>query len=307
MFGEGRLRPNDVGRKRNLALLLAAGLQWRSVLFLDDDMFDVEDGDGTPHERHAQTLDTPSLRAAVRAVTEGGQLAVGWAGREFDDNSVLCRMAARTGARQDQFIGGGALLVPIGAQTPFFPSIYNEDWLFVLAMLRRRRPGALDVLDGGDVHQDEYPAFLASRAAAEELGDILGEGMLSLLHDDAADQLLVPAFWRKALQARRALKDRLREQVAAAATDPLQADMLRVLDALDVIHQQFMASVGAWNRDLRTWGRRLHPDDLPAPRNLVGSKEIDAARTFGSPAHPDDFLRRFAGATDARRGTPVRV
>ena len=151
VFGEGRLTVNDTGRKRNLALLLAAGMNWSSVLMLDDDMFAAVDGDGSPRRAHRPTLDSASLRSAVRATREG-HLGVGWAAGGFDDNSVLCRIAGAMGAPQDQFIGAGALLVPISAQMPFFPSIYNEDWLFLLGLLRHRVPGARDLLHGGDVH-----------------------------------------------------------------------------------------------------------------------------------------------------------
>jgi hypothetical protein len=317
-FGQGRLRRNDVGRKRNLALLLAAGQQWGSVLLVDDDIFDVEDGAGRRHEPHEITLDTPALQAAAQALEESGQLAVGWAARGFDDNSVLCRMAAQTGASQDQFIGAGALLVPISAHTPFFPSIYNQDWLFLLGLFRRRVAGTAEILDGGDVHQDEYSAYCASRAAAEELGDVLGEGMLSLLHEDAEEQVSSPAFWRRALEERRALKDRLREQVLASGHDEHE-DMLKVLNAVDRIHERLMAKeaywirqlmsyAGTWRRDLVSWGRRLHPDDLPPPARLLRSKEFDAARVFGAAEDPDHFLRLFGGeaATDARRAVAIR-
>ncbi len=320
VLGEGKLQRNDVGRKRNLALILARGAGWTSVLFLDDDMFDVRAGDGLEHPRYDQTLDTPSLRTSVRAVEEGGHLAVGWAGRDFNDNSVLCHMAALTGAAQDQFIGGGALLTPVGPQTPHFPFIYNEDWLFDLVLLERREPGTREVLDGGDVHQDAYLPFVGRRAAAEELGDILGEGMLSLLHDDdARAQLLQRAFWTRALDERRALKDRLRLRVTSLE-HPLTTEMLKVLDVLDVIHErlenereywvgQFIEYVQAWRRDVTLWERRMRLDDVPSPGALLRNREIDAARTFGTCQDPDDFVRRFTGVAraEARRAVPVLV
>ncbi len=319
VFGEGRLKVNDVGRKRNLALLLAAGMRWRRVLLLDDDMFAGVDGDGRQHDPHPRTLDDESLRAAVRAVREGGHLAVGWAGRGFDDNSVLCRIAGQMGDPQEQFIGGGALLVPVDSRTPFFPSVYNEDWLFLLGLRRHRDPGRAELLDGGDVHQDEYPAYLASRAAAEELGDILGEGLASLLHEDGADELGSPAFWRNALQERVRLRAGLHERVRDSAHD-LREEMLKALAAMATVQKrlideedywvsQLAAYDSVWRKDLVTWGRRLHPDDLPRPGRLVGSKEFDGTRTFGRFSDHGEFLRALAGdgAAEARRSSPVRV
>ncbi len=313
VFGEGKLRPNDVGRKRNQALLLARSLGWRSVLFLDDDIFDVEDGRGRRKERFRRTLDAPSLRAGVAAV-EQGALAVGWAAKDFDDNSVLCRIAAWTGSTQDQFIGGGALLVRVDADVPYFPSIYNEDWLFVLALLERQFAGKGAVLHGGEVHQDPYDPFPRRRAAAEELGDVLGEGMLSVLHADALDQVLLPAFWRNALTQRRLLKDRLRDQVGASG-HPRIAEMQAVLTVLDTIHArllreeeawlgQFVGYVRAWRSDLQTWRQRLSRE-VPPARDFVHSKEFDSARTFGESLHPDDFLARHARRAPVGAPLPI--
>jgi hypothetical protein len=316
MFGEGRLKVNDVGRKRNLALLLAAGQRWPNVLLLDDDMYVTRDGDGAERAPHPRTLDQESLRAGVRAVREGGHLAVGWAGRDFDDNSVLCRIAAQAGAPQDQFIGGGALLVPVDARTPFFPSIYNEDWLFLLGLRRHRVDGLAELLDGGDVHQDEYPAYLASRAAAEELGDTLGEGLASLLHEDGEDEVGSRAFWRNALQERRRFRTELHERVAGSQHD-LREEMLKALDAMATVQlqlrdeedhwvSQLVKYSAVWREDLLAWGRRLHPDDLPSPARLL-DREFEAARTFGRFAEPRDFLTAMAGdgAADAARHSLV--
>lgn len=318
-FREGKLRVNDVGRKRNLALLLAAGQQWRSVLFVDDDIFDVEDGDGRRHEAHERTLRTPALKAAVRAIEEHEQLAVGWAARGFDDNSVLCRIAGAMGAPQDQFIGAGALLVPIGPDTAFFPSIYNDDWLFLLGLLRRRSAGARELLHGGDVHQDEYPAYQASRAAAEELGDTLGEGLMSLAHECRAGEPPSAAFWRHALANRREFRQGLEHQVRDSKNE-LREEMLRALATVRTVQQriadeesywvaQFVTYGKRWVKDLEAWGRRLHPDDLPRPDRLVQSREFDAARCYGRFSDPHQFLREVAGegAADATRSEPVAV
>ncbi len=318
VFGEGRLTVNDTGRKRNLALLLAAGMNWSSVLMLDDDMFAAVDGDGSPRRAHRPTLDSASLRSAVRAIREG-HLGVGWAARGFDDNSVVCRIAGAMGAPQDQFIGAGALLVPISAQMPFFPSIYNEDWLFLLGLLRHRVPGARDLLYGGDVHQDEYPAYLASRAAAEELGDTLGEALMSLAHDSRPGDLPSPAFWRHALVKRREFRARLEDQVRDSQNE-LREEMLRVLATVRTVQERIADEQAYWvaqfatyakrlGKDLDSWGRRLHPDDLPRPDRLVMSREFDAARCYGRFCDPEQFLREFAGegAAEATRSSHVAV
>jgi hypothetical protein len=223
------------------------------------------------------------------------------------------------GAPQAQFIGGGALLVPVDVRTPFFPSIYNEDWLFLLGLRRHRMADRAELLDGGDVHQDEYPAYLASRAAAEELGDVLGEGLASLLHEDGNDDAGSESFWRNALRERRRFRVQLHERVADSGHE-LRAEMLKALEAMAIVQErlsgeedywvsQLVKYSRVWRADLRDWGRRLHPDDLPKPGRLLGSKEFDMARTFGRFDRPEDFLRELAGegAAEARRNLLVPV
>jgi hypothetical protein len=276
----GRVGANDVGRKRNLLLLLARSMRWRTVLFLDDDVFDA--GPGKP--AHCPTLDLASLAAATRAVTSGRSAAVGWALRDFDDNSVLCRIRGLLGDHQDQFVGGGALLVDVEADLPFFPAVYNEDWLFLLRLLTsgRRNP----VLDGGHVHQDEYDPFPAARAASEEIGDLIGEGLLSLVQSRGPDALHQASdeFWRRAVRARRAMLEDLRRRVEGARHVDW-GELPKALDAVAAIHErllleeaswvaQIQTFVQVWHADLGRWRRRLYRDAPPRPRAFLDGPEF---------------------------------
>jgi hypothetical protein len=276
----GRVPANDVGRKRNLLLLLARSMRWRTVLFLDDDVFVA----GPSKPAHRPTLDLGTLAAATSAVTSGRHAAVGWALRDFDDNSVLCRIRSLLGDHQDQFIGGGALLVDVEADLPFFPAIYNEDWLFLLRLLTsgHRHP----VLDGGHVHQDEYDPFPAARAASEEVGDLIGEGLLSLVQSGGRDALhhTSDEFWRRAVRARRAMLEDLRRRVDAAG-DVDWGEMPKALDAVAAIHERLMLEeaswvaqiqtfVQMWHADLGRWRRRLYRDAPPRPRAFLDGPEF---------------------------------
>jgi hypothetical protein len=57
----------------------------------------------------------------------------------FPDNSAVCHALRAVGVYQDSFVGGGAMAVPIGEATGFFPNIYNEDWLFLVGDGQLRR------------------------------------------------------------------------------------------------------------------------------------------------------------------------
>jgi hypothetical protein len=281
----GRVDANDVGRKRNLLLLLARSMRWRTLLFLDDDVFDAS----SAKPAHRPTLDLGSLAAATSAVTSGRSAAVGWALRDFDDNSVLCRIRGLLGHHQDQFVGAGALLVDVDADLPFFPAVYNEDWLFLLRLLTSGRPHP--VLDGGHVHQDEYDPFPAARAASEEIGDLIGEGLLSLVQSGGPHALHQASdeFWRQAVRARRAMLEELRRRVDGAR-DVDWAELPKALDAVAAIHErllleeaswiaQIQTFVQVWHGDLGRWRRCLYRDAPPRPRAFLDGPEFVPQRT----------------------------
>jgi hypothetical protein len=304
--GERRVGPNDVGRKRNAALLLAKSMGWRTLLFLDDDVFDRVDGRGATGTPHSRTLDVGTLKAATAAVESGRHAAVGWALRDFDDNSVLCRIRSCLGQEQAQFLGGGALLVDMEADLPFFPGIYNEDWLFLLRLLTRNFLPA-SVLDGGDVHQDVYDAFPATRAASEELGDLLGEGLLTRLETQGPDALrhTTTHFWGEAIRSRIRMREELEQQVWEAGPDTWES-MIKALDAVKGIHErlileekywvnQLRTYVETWHEDLAVWRRRLYRETPARPQTFLRSRELVWERTlaFGQVRCVEEFSEKY--------------
>ena len=179
------------------------------------------------------------------------------------------------------------------ADLPFFPAIYNEDWLFLLRLLTSglRHP----VLDGGHVHQDEYDPFPAARAASEEIGDLIGEGLLSLVQSGGRDALprASDEFWRQAIRARRAMLVDLRCRVDAAH-DVDWGELTKALDAVAAIHErllleeaswvaQIQTFVQVWHADLRRWRRSLYRDSPPRPRAFLDEPEFvpDRMRVIG--------------------------
>ena len=245
-------RRNDVGRKRTLALMLAAMSGWERVLFLDDDVSALDSG---------RTLNPPGLDAALTALAgESPYEAVGWTLRAVDeestdDNSVIGHARRAAGAGQDIFIGSGALAVRCGSRTPYFPAVYNEDWLFLFDIYHRdgeRRARAL--AKAGSVRQRAYQPFTEQRARSEELGDILAEGLFSLLDlDEILDPLTEAAradHWAEVLNQRRQMMEGLKVTLPAAAVGALDAalDMHRKVTPGD-----FVDFIGLWRADLEKW------------------------------------------------------
>jgi hypothetical protein len=189
-----------------------------------------------------------------------GFRAVGLTNVGYEDNSVACHAYRAIGGRQDSFIGGGAMLVDAARTTSFFPAVYNEDWLYLLG------DGVpFQAARTGEMVQRSYDPFAnPQRAAEEELGDTLAEGLFWLLDShrglDAADE----SFWARSLYRRRAFLDvvlqgaevalagdRRREAVRAS----LQAARGRSAFITPRLCQDF---VDAWSQDLGRWAEYLN-------------------------------------------------
>jgi len=302
--GWGR-RLNDTGRKRSLAILLARSMGWSSLLLLDDDVYtDAEKGHdscdrhGTPDSR---TLDETTLQAAVAAVEAGEHAVVGFVVQDFDDNSVLFRMCKVLGEKPTQFIGGGAMICRVDDRTPFFSSIYNEDWLFLLALVlwsENHRAWA----QAGSLHQDPYPAYEASRAASEELGDLLGEGMMSLVRPGQRELPILSVHdWWKVIRQRVALRQELSDAVDQWS-DPEREQMALALKTVAVIHddlksdaafwcRQFLEYEYAWRKDLKVWFGLLRKP--PEPHALFGSNEVMTAGVAVLAGALEDFVNEY--------------
>jgi hypothetical protein len=231
-YGFGNV--SDLSLKRNLGLALARGSSWKRVLFLDDDII-VDD----PHQlpRAAGLLDR--------------YRAVGLANNGYEDNSVVCHAYRGVGGDQDTFIGGGAMMIDTSSTSSFFPNIYNEDWFFLLGdgvPFRAAR--------AGEMRQRVYDPFAnANRAAAEELGDTLAEGLFWLLDFGKNLDTAVNGFWGDALYRRRQFIDHiLARSGVTAAPDRIRRSLEAARGrSADISHKLCHDFVESWQRDLAKW------------------------------------------------------
>lgn len=250
-------RISDLSVKRNLGLLLARLRGWQKIVFVDDDITVSSDG-----------------LARVAAQLERRRIA-GMRCRKFADNSVFCHARRLAGLPQDVFVTGAVLGVNCtDLPLPYFPDIYNEDWFFFADAAAN-----LQLATVGHARQAEYRPFEeTARAGHEEFGDVLAEGLYTLLEDlEPIDQSQPGQFarrlgaaaterhWSSFIQARRAELART-TQLLAAFDDPNHpndvADALKSLsaadgrytDAFDPITPARCAEfLDAWADDLDTW------------------------------------------------------
>jgi hypothetical protein len=174
--------PVDTGHKRNLGLLLARLLNWRRVIFLDDDV-DVDDLGGV-----RQAIGLLDSYPSVGLKIDG-----------FPDNSMVCHAHRQAGGAQAIFVGGGALAVDVRRDVSFFPEIYNEDWFFLLD-----REGLRPVTQTGAVVHHGFDPFARPEVAADqEFGDVLAEGIYWQLDETGRFDGCTETFWDWFLDRRR--------------------------------------------------------------------------------------------------------
>lgn len=237
----------DLSAKRNLGLMLSHLLGWSRVMFLDDDITQIEPDDV---RQAGGLLDTHS--------------AVGLRVHGFPDHSVVCHAYRDAGGRQQAFIGGGALVVQLERCRSFFPEIYNDDWFFLLDGDK----GLQSVAVTGRAFQYPYDPFRPDRARAEEFGDVLAEGIYWLLDQNLAIADADFAHWTTYLQLRRQFIEQVRTMVLADA-DLDQVEKARRVDALGgslgrlrlITPELCVSYVRAWQADQQAW--RHHIDALP--------------------------------------------
>jgi hypothetical protein len=246
-------RRTDSSAKRNLALMLSHLLGWSRILFLDDDITELNPVDV---RTASSLLDT--------------HCAVGLQNFGYPDNSVVCHAYRLSGGKQQAFVGAGALAAEIQRQPSFFPDIYNEDWFFLLDGDKRLQPTAVT----GRVRQYPYDPFRnPDRARAEEFGDVLAEGLFWLLDQGRSMTDADARHWAGFLRRRGRFIDDVLVMVRA---DNIPADekarrvaaLKGALGRLALITPGMCESyLRAWIADRQQWQR--HIESLPSQLDRV--------------------------------------
>jgi hypothetical protein len=231
----------DIALKRNVGLLLARLSGWRTIMFLDDDI-------------RGMTASTVSEAAALTTRYQ----AVGFRIGHYPDNSVVCHAHRLAGGTQGVFPGGSALVIDVTRSDTMFPPIYNEDWLFLFDATQRR-----SIAVAGTLSQLAYSPFaLSRRAASEEFGDVIAEGLYRLLHEGGVVTDATSAYWRSTLERRLRLIDHIANQLLREQGEPISGYALMSLAAarkrlVGITELACLSFVRAWQTDVNTWRKDL--------------------------------------------------
>jgi len=252
-------RSSDLSVKRNIGLLLGRLRGWRKILFVDDDI------------SHLRPMDVGRLTSTLDRHPVASMST-----RRFPDNSVVCHARRLAGFEQDVFVSGAVLGVQLQhSALSFFPDIYNEDWFFF-----SRRAAGRCLPKVGEVRQLAYDPYAdQQRAAREEFGDLLAEGLYALFDSapglDFDQQMAIAAkasYWREFKE--------IRLETIQAALDGLWQAQFRdeiildptVVNAEDALHiaEKQTTSISAelcvdyldgWLQDERGWQKHLQDLD----------------------------------------------
>jgi hypothetical protein len=256
-FTELTARQNsDLSLKRNLGLLLARLMRWDKIMFLDDDIYGITNGD--------------LIKVAAQLETHQ---VTGLISRSYPDNSVVCHAKRVIGQWQDNFVTGAALGVNTGDMPlDFFPEIYNEDWFF---FARQAEQG--EIVSVGNAYQRPYKPFAdPNRAVTEEFGDLVAEGLYALFDDGRSLNAATSAYWKEFISDRANLIEDIADRVFRISThEAIQAydSMQSAGKQLAKIHaddcERFVAT---WREDRGVFARTAY--DMPPLMNHAAACEF---------------------------------
>jgi hypothetical protein len=247
-------RSSDLSTKRNVGLLLGRLQGWNKVIFVDDDI----------------TVSRTDI-ARLSAQLDTYQIA-GMACRTHPDNSVFCHARRLAKLPQDVFVTGAVLGVNCSdLPLQFFPDIYNEDWFFFAETAARHR-----LTKAGEARQAEYDPFGSqARAEHEEFGDLLAEGLYSLIEDRGPRysfrQLTHQAnrqFWSSYIDVRRQnlaearslLRSYVDRKDCGVRVEAAVASLTAADQRYETAHNRITADrcvefLEAWQEDIVEWSR----------------------------------------------------
>jgi hypothetical protein len=271
-------RTSDLSAKRNIGLLLGRMRGWNKILFIDDDIRQL---DAVDVGRLAGYLDWNPVASMVS--------------REFPDNSVVCHARRLAGFKQDVFVSGAALGVNLRhPDLSFFADVYNEDWFFFA-----RHAAGRSLPKVGEVRQLQYRPFADSgRADREEFGDILAEGLYDVFErtprwtfDEQLEIATSTSYWRDFKDIRLDTIDETIKALSKAQPSASPGDYLDTLDAyasLEVAKQRAssispelcVGFIENWQDDERRWQKMLtHFPSVMSERDALAELQL---RTWAS-------------------------
>lgn len=254
------VRTRDLGMKRNLGLVLAQMLDWKQLMFLDDDIYGVtvEDVDAL-----AAGLSDHSVSVLIPD--------------KFENNSVVCHANRLGGGPDGKFASAGGMGVQCDRDDlAFFPNIYNDDWFFFSAEAVSRK-----IIKVGESRQVEYdPYDDPDRAVKEEFGDLLAEGLYARLDRGQGLHGADTAYWGAFIKNRRMLHANVADSLGRHTERDKETKIGRDIRAAEVSIRAARNRLDRISPDLCNKFISLWQDDLVEWRRYLA--KVDHVDSIGS-------------------------
>jgi|GEM_PF-2436984 hypothetical protein len=220
----------DLPMKRNFAMKHALLMGYKKILLVDDDIRSIK-------KQHlvggAKCLDRYTL--AGRFV------------EDFIDTSILGHLERAAGDRVYPFLSGSFLFVRPQDAKGFFPCLYNEDWLFMLPHVRER-----SICSFGSIGQVKFDPFHdEARSVFQEFGDLLVDGLYSLLANNQYSDRYESGIWSSIISQRQEFLRSLGRRINDARITRIVKKMLQFND--DITAEDCCKFIHNWEADLKSW------------------------------------------------------
>jgi hypothetical protein len=256
---------SDVGKKRNIGMILGKGIGGR-LLFLDDDI----------------ELQAPGLHASSRMLEKYPVVGFRIHPDSFPDVSVGMHATRILSQLQlldahnltppvgQYYLNGGSLAINLHNFTSHFPeNIYDEDWLFLYEATARNQTAIIHET----WKQAAFDPFISpQRAGQEEFGNIISKGLYNHLRLPATTYLTDERYWRGVIKARRQRLEILHKAAQTHQTSNLFSNkastqqLYKIREALvsalavnrSISARQCVAYYRAWHEtDVPNWNKRF--------------------------------------------------
>ncbi|HYA51305.1 MAG TPA: hypothetical protein VEG33_09060 [Streptosporangiaceae bacterium] len=206
------------------------------------------------------------------------------------------------------FVSGSVLAIDCTAPIGFFPDIYNEDWLFFYNDTVERRL-AWSGLYATQLHYDPFDD--PRRAAGQEFGDVLAEGLYALLHNNRNAGYATRDYWIDFLSARRKFLDAITVR-AGKARPEVRQKMLASVAAARECSAQIEPSlcehyVRLWRKDLAYWEQVLKETPrLSSVTEALGQLGLMPTAAMLNPSDGQADLARLAAQANVHQMERLR-
>ena len=174
----------DLPLKRNFALWHAIKNGFHHILLLDDDI---------------RGLTEEHILASVMALSRSS--IVGFYVDNFPDTSAVGHVKYAVGVWHWPFLSGSCLFLRIDEPLGPFPSIYNEDWIFMAPEIAKCQVSSM-----GSIWQEPYDPFRDKCIGAfQEPGEIIADGLFALLAARQFERRFESSVWDRLLTMRQSL------------------------------------------------------------------------------------------------------